>query len=366
MPKSLPSRLIVNQKTQQQMSQAHHMLGRLDEAAARLPDRTVLVSPTRYQEIQSMLALRGMTVAAKEIAYIGLLGEPPGLDPKDRMVRYVHSVDQVMRGIGSMSVGYALLRAATGFAQLTDDSLSDDDVPWRTTPLWFGDSPETAYHHAVSPGADLRAGADQLVTWIDETQDMPLIGKVALGSYLLYTLAPFTNTPDLLHVYVALELVSAGALRDQIVATSVHIDRNREQFQQIHQKAVETGDLNEWVRFVAAGFVEQSKHKLNLIEQLGQLGDRNMALMGDQRRDGFARFMSSLASFQVITAALAAKRCGCTVKYARDMLHRAEGLGIVTEIGGRKRNKVYEVREVRLLVDRYAMVPAGDRPVNDT
>lgn len=366
MPKSLPSVLIVDQETQQQMSLAHHMLGRLDEAAARLPDRTVLVIPTQYQEIQSMLALRGVTVATKEIAYVGLPGRPPGLKPEDKIVRYVESVDEAIRGIGKTTVGRALRRAAIGFAQLSDDATGADGLPWRTAEHWFGDSPERGYHQAVAPGADLRDCAERLVEWMDSTTDMPLIGKVALGAYLLYTLAPFAHTSDLLHVYVALELIKAGALRDQIVATSVHIDRHRANFQRIHRGVIETGDYNEWVRFFAAGVIEQCQNQLNLVEQLGQLRDRNIRLVSDRRRDGFTRFVSNLASFQVITAALAADRCKITEKYARELLTRAEGLGMVEELSRRKRNKVYEVKEVRRLVERFAgMVPAADRAVHD-
>jgi hypothetical protein len=365
-PKSLPSNLVVDQKTQQQMSQAHHMLGRLDEAAARLPDRTVLVSPTQYQEIQSMLALRGVTVATKEIAYVGLPGRPPGLKPEDKIVRYVESVDEAIRGIGRTSVGRALRRTATGFAQLSDESTSGDELPWRTVEHWFGESPERAYLHAVSPGADLHDCAERLVEWMDSATEMPLIGKVALGSYLLYTLAPFTHTSDLLHVYVALELIKAGALRDQIVAISVHIDRNRAYFQHIHQEVVKTGKFDDWVRFFAEGVIEQCHNQLNLIEQLGQLRDRNIELVSGRRRDGFARFVSNLASFQVITPKLAAEQCEITVKYARELLYRAEGLEMVEELGRRKRNKVYEVKEVRRLVERFAgMVPAADRTVHD-
>jgi Fic family protein len=360
-PEPLPPNL--NQKTYQQVSKADRMLGRLDVAAATLPDRGVLVTSTRCQEIQSTLALRGVTVATKEIAHAGLLG---GVKPEDRMARYVQYLDQAIRNVERMSVGYALLRAATGFARLSDDSLSDDDLPLRTTPHWFGGSSERAYHHAVSPGAELNAATEELVAWIDDTDDMPLIGKVAEGAFRLYTLAPFPHTPDLLHVHVALELIKAGALSDQIVATSVHIDRNRLRFRRIHQRAVETGDLNEWVRFFATGIIEQCGNQLNVVEQLGQLHDRNMTLVGAVRRHGFARFVSSLASFEVITAKLVAERCGVTEKYARDMLHRAEGLGIVVEIGRRKRNRVYEAREVRQLLDRSAgMVPAGYRTVHN-
>jgi hypothetical protein len=367
-PKSLPSSLIVDQKTQQQMSQAHYMLGRLDEAAERLSDRRVLVSPTQSQEIQSMLALRGVTVATKEIAYVGLPGKPPPeLKPEDRIVRYIESVDRATRGVERTSVGQALLRTATRFAQLSDGPVSDDELPWRTADHWFGDTPERAYHHAVPPGDGLHVCAEELLAWMDDPMEMPLIGKVSLGSYLLYTLAPFTHTSDLLHVYVALELIKAGALRDQIVATSVHIDRHRARFQRIHQRTVETGDFNEWVRFFSAGVIEQCGNQLNLIDQLGQLRDKNLAQVSDWRRDGFARFVSNLASFQVINATLAAERCKITVKYARELLHRAEGLGMVEEISRRKRNKVYEVKEVRRLVDRFAgMVPAADRAVHDT
>lgn len=163
------------------------------------------------------------------------------------------------------------------------------------------------------------------------------------------------------------ELIKAGALRDQIVTISVHIDRHWTYFQRIHQNVVETGDFNEWVRFFAAGVIEQCHNQLNLVKQLEQLRDKNMAKTSDRRRDGVTRFVSNLAGCQLITAALAAERCGISVKYARELLCYAEGLDMVEEVGNRKRNKVYEVKEVRRLLERsMGMVPAADRIVHDT
>jgi ribosomal protein S25 len=356
-PKSLPSGPSLDHETQQQMSLAHHLLGRLDEAASRLPDPAVLVRTTRYQEIRSMLALRGVPMAAEEIAYLGLPGGPRGTSPQDKVVRYVESVEKAIRSVRTTkTTGWALVRVATCFAQLADESAGGGEPPWLFTKDWL----------ANAPGIRHRDRAAQWVAWIDTPSDLLLIGKVAVGAHLLYELEPFTYTPDLAHVYVTLELIRDGALRDQIVATSLHIERNRARFQRIHQSTVETGDYNEWVRFFAEGVVAQCRNQLNLVEQLEQLRHKNMATMRERRRDSFARFVSNLTSFQVITAPLAAERCETSVKYAREMLRHAEELGMVVELGKRKRNKVYEVREVRRLMERFAgMVPAADLAVHE-
>jgi Fic family protein len=357
MPENKPPNLDLDQRTQQRRSAADYTLGRLREAAAGLPDRKVLVQSTQRHEIQSMLAFRGVTVTNREIASIDL--PDAGVAPHYNVTRYVQVIGDATREVrDDAPVGEVLKRVATGLAGGTAEEL-----PWRTTSRRFGDSHGDAhgeaYLVATPPGAGLRAETEQLFEWIDGRTEIPLVDKAALGAYRLFTLDPFTNTADLLHVYITLELIKSRVLQDQIVPTSVHIDRHRARFHQLHQHVVGTGDLNGWVRFFADGFVEQCGNQLRVVRELAQLPERYInrymeTVEPAKRRDGFARLVSILPSFQIVTSQLIADRCGLSPKRARELLLRAEDLEFVELVETRRRTKIYEVRDVRRAIDLYA------------
>ncbi|TDV34228.1 hypothetical protein [Actinophytocola oryzae] len=370
MPKPLPSNLNLDQLTHQRRSWADHTLGRLYDAATRLPDRNVLVRPTQRHEIQSMLAFRDVTVTNRELASIDLPGAGSRQLPYN-VRRYVTVMGEAAIEVRTAPVADVLRRVARDLTDLSGGPVAEDGLPWRTEPRWFGPSAEDAYLSATPPGEDLRAEAEQLFDWMDGPLEMPFVDKVALGTFKLFSLDPFTNTVDLLHVYVTLELIKSGVLQAQILPISVHIDRNRDLFHHMHRHVVQTLDFNSLVQFFANGFIEQCGNQLRVVRELAQLPERYIdkyveTVNVDKRRDGFARFVATLASFQVVTSQLIADRCRFTAKRARELLLKAEELEFVERVETRRKTKVYEVRDVRRVIDLYAgMIPEGDHDVSE-
>ncbi|MFL6121218.1 Fic family protein [Actinophytocola sp.] len=371
MPKPLPSSLEPDPLTQQRRSWADHTLGRLYEATAGLPDRNVLVRPTQRHEIQSMLAFRGIPVTNRELASIDLPDEGMRQQLPYNVARYVKVMGEATRDVREEPVAEVLKRVARDLAGLSAGSAPEEELPWRTTPRWFGGSPEQAYLSATPPGADLRAGAEQLFAWMDSPLEMTFVDKVALGAFQLFTLDPFTNTADLLHVYVTLELIRSGVLQDQILPVSVHIDRNRAEFHELHQHVVRSSDFNSWVRFFADGFAEQCGYQLRVVRELAQLPERYInkymrTVKADKRRDGFARLVAILPRFQVVTSQLIADRCSFTAKRARELLLKAEELEFVEHVEVLRKTKIYEVKDVCRALDLYTgMTPERDLHVTE-
>lgn len=365
MLKPLPADMVLDQQTQQRRSRADYALGRLHEAIAGLSDKSVLVRPTRYREIQSMLAFRGVTVTSRELASIDLPDRAVALRPPHNVARYVQVMEQAARDVHTTPVSEILTLVACALAH--SPGQAEAGLPWRTTPQWFGHSPQDAYLHAVAPGADLRAETNRLFDWIDTPADLPLVDKIARGTFELFTLAPFTNTTDLLHVLIALLLIKNRVVQDQIVPTAVHIDRNGDRFAQLHQYVVRTGDFNYWVRFFADGLTEQCGNQLRIAHQLTQLPSKYQTKVEPANyRLGLTRLLTALPSFQIVTAPLLADKCDITSKHARDLLTKAEVHEIVEQVENRKKNRIYDVTDVRRMLNLYTgVIPESDRAVTE-
>lgn len=374
MPKPLPSNLALDQFNQERWD-AGHMLGRLYEAAASLPDRTVLVRSTQRHEIQSMLAFRGVTVADRTIATIDLPNKSLRRQLPYNVARYVQVMDEATQEVRTAPVGYVLKRVVLGLAGLSEEAagsgglstsgglpqgpVSNDQLPWRTTPHWFGESAQDAYLVAAPPGADLRAGTEQLFEWMDAATGMTAVDKLSRGAYQLFTLNPFTNTTDLLHAYITLELVKSRALQGQIVSISELLDRNQARLHEVHREVVRTGDVHGMVGFFADGLAEQCGHQLRVVRELARLPQRYIERYwqkseAGKRRDGFARMLAVLPRFQIVTSELIAHETRLTPKRVRELLRKAEKLEFVEHVETRRQAKIYEVKGVRHAIDLYA------------
>src|SRR5262245_36061632 len=90
LPHPLRSDLSFELRTNRAMAEAEGALGRLDEAADRLPERSALVRATQMKEIQSSFGLDGYAVALQEVFLLdALAGDGTPRLANDAVGRYI-------------------------------------------------------------------------------------------------------------------------------------------------------------------------------------------------------------------------------------------------------------------------------------
>ncbi|OLF15970.1 Fic family protein [Actinophytocola xanthii] len=367
LPRPLPGELPVSLRTQNLLSRAHHLAGRLDEAAVRLTDRRILVRTTQLREAQSMLALKQVIVAFREVLAAELSGRVPSPPEVLAVRQFLRASDEAARRVHDSPVGETVFRLAAAVADpLRAEQTVHNRLPWRSGPRWFGGGrAEHAYLLAAPPGADLRGAAEQWKVWVDTTTDMQVVAKLALGAYQLYTLAPLEHADELVYSYVSLELIKAGLVEDQCVPVSVFVDRNRARFERLHRQVVDTGDFDDWVGFFAEAIIEQCESQLMLVHALERERHRHFERL-PTRNDAIARVVNALSGNPMLTAQLVARLCQISVKQSRTLIQKLEGYGLLKEVGSRKRNKLYEVPTVMRLLNLYdGRVSPQDRSLPD-
>lgn len=345
----LPLALELDQESQGRRSQADFELGRLREAVINLRDpMDVLVRPTRESEVVNVMSLRGLVLTRRE-----LMSGQHELDLPYDLERYKQIMEDVAGEPMGTPVSVVVKKVARGLAGMGAETLADENLPWRASDWSFakllGPDPDPDVRSIVDPDR-----AQLLFSWMDDIR-MPIVDTVAVGMRKLIELDPFTNTLDVLHVYGGQALITAERLQVQVLPFSEFFVRNRSRFRDAYQHLTRTGDYNEWFRFVADCIIEQSAKQVDLAHELSRLPDELERKMGPiERRDGYFRLIRVLSRFQFVNAQLVATCCGLTTKRARELLHKAEEAGIVTQAGEGRRNRNYEVVEVRQLIRRYA------------
>jgi hypothetical protein len=373
LPRPLPSMVRLRPATYRMLAEAEQALGRLDEAAARLPNRAGLVRLTQLRDVHGSGELGGVVGALRELLLADLPGAvgTPAVDLN--LVRYLRAGDAAVRWVrAGGAINLALLGQLGAIIDGTTDELGmiDGDevteVAWRTGPGWLGGpDPRDAYLVTVPPGAELQTSGMQWSAWVDSGCEAPLLARVALGHYQLAVLSPVANADHLSRLYITLALIREGALKDPLLPVSEWLSRHRADYRDRILGMVHKGDLDEFLVFFATGVTELCRSQLRFIERAEQISAEHLGLLG-RRMDGIVRVTRDLAATPLTTNLQIAERCGITVQQAASLTKQLLRIGVVRSMNGRSYRQVFTVPDVMNLFElSYPTPPDEDQDVFD-
>ncbi|HEX6353198.1 hypothetical protein [Actinophytocola sp.] len=373
LPRPLPSMVRLQPQTYRILAEAEQAIGRLDEAAARLPNRAGLVRLAQLRDVHGSGELGGVFAALRELLVADLPGavDAPAIDL--RLRRYLLANDEAVRWVrNGGSVNLALLSQLGAILDGTAETLAvidgDDvtDVSWRQEQGWLG-GPDArdAYLLTVPPGAELQTGGMQWTAWVDSGCEAPLLARVALGHYQLAVLSPVAHAGHLSRLYITLALIREGTLRDPLLPVSEWLSRDRDDYRKHILGMVHEGDLDGFLVFFATGIATLCRSQLRFINRAERISEEHLGRLG-KRMDGIVRVTRDLAGTPLTTNLQIAQRCGITVQQAASLTKQLVRLGVVRSMNGRNYRQIFTVPDVMNLFElSYPTPPDGDEDVFD-
>lgn len=329
------------------IDRANQALGRLDGITLLLPDpgvflysyvRKEAVLSSQIEGTQSSLSdlllfehdaapgvPRGdVEEASNHVAalYRGMELLASGLPVSVRMLREVHAV---------------LMRGGRGGARQPGE--------FRQIQNWLGGaSPATARfvpppaHHVADAMSDLERFVN------DEPQVTPVLMKAALAHAQFETIHPFLDGNGRLgRLLVTLLLVADGVLRQPLLYLSLYLKRHRDDYYDHLQRTRTEGDWEGWLRFFLEGVTQVALSITQTTGDLIALVDRDRQSVQQLGRASATavRVHDRLVREIVGRPAEIAQALGLSEPPVYQALSRLEDLGIVREITGRQRGRVY-------------------------
>ncbi len=330
-----------------------------------MPDRSSLVYYTMLREAQSSAALENASVSLKDVLLAKLPGTKTAADPQvEAITRYLdasHRAFSTVRDGGEIDL--PLLGEIS--RQLSPaPSQSEEEIGfWREKTSWISARDGSAVVAHTPPGPHLQATAQQWQEWVRADHDLPLVAKIAIGHPQLELIHPFAGGNGYVaRLYVSLELVRAGVLRDQILPLSRWLDRYRDEYYLRLRAVVDSGSFEEFMVFFAEGVHELCTEQISLIKRMEKL--RTKHLEAAPGAGNARRVASELIGMPVANHQLIAHRFGITVKGATDVATKLQRAGLLTVKDNAKYNKIYIAHDVlELLSSLDPVPPAGDDAV---
>jgi Fic family protein len=185
------------------------------------------------------------------------------------------------------------------------------------------------------PGDQLKAGAEDLLHWMNNPPNIPTVLQAAMAHYQFETLHPYSDGNGRLGRLLAIvQLLRGEVIREPLLVVSPWFERRRELYQDALLDLSSTGAWDPWVTFFAKGVAASASESQQKVERLVGLGEELRCKVGAAGKRGAAeRLAGELVGAPYVTAPEVAKVQKLTWQGATNAIQTLVGLGILEPVG---------------------------------
>lgn len=345
--------LEITGELQHLLERANQTIGRLDGLTTFLPDVDNLIYSYVRREAVLSSQIEGTQSSLSDL----LLYEhdqAPGVpvDDAEEASNYVRALNhglELMRG--GLPISLRLIREVHEQLMLGARGANRAPGRFRTVQNWIGgEKPSTALFVPPPPN-EVVAAMGELEKFLHlEPEELPLLVKIALAHVQFETIHPFLDgngrTGRLL-ISLMLCDPDGGPLSRPLLYLSLFLKRNQGTYYSFLQRIRTEGIWEEWVAFFLRGTIAVAEEAAETARKISLLLEHDRQKISDQKGNvKTALLIHDLAAREVIIPASSlAERLSLTQPTANSTLKRLQTLGILREITGRKRNRIFAYGE---------------------
>ena len=339
--------LVLDVTLQQRLERATLALGRLDGLTAVLPDPALFMYSYVRKEAVLSSQIEGTQSSLSDLLRFENEATPGvPLNDVQEVSNYVVALNHgVMRLRDGMPLSLRLLKEVHAILLGRGRGSEKEPGEFRHSQNWIGGTrPGNALFVPPPPQELLNC----LGAWENFLHDKPgptpLLIKAALAHVQFETIHPFLDGNGRVgRLLIALLLHSGGALREPLLYLSLYFKQHRGRYYELLQQVRLTGDWEAWLDFFFSG-VEQTANQAAAtahdLLKLASADEVRIQTLG--RASGSALRVHGLMQKTPITSIAAASTgLQLTVPAVTSALERLQKLGIVAELTGGRRNRLF-------------------------
>jgi Fic family protein len=367
LPKPLPPEppLRIDFELQELLDTANQALGRLDGITLLLPDPDQFL----YSYIRKEAVLSSQIEGTQSSLSDLLLFEhdiAPGVPIED--VRETSNyIGAMTHGLERINSGFPLsLRLLREIHELLlAGSRGAERAPgeFRRSQNWIGGTRPGNARYVPPPAHEVLPAMGALEKFLhNDPVRTPILVKAALAHAQFETIHPFLDGNGRVGRLLVTLLLCAEerVLRRPLLYLSLYLKENRDEYYDRLQAVRTGGEWEAWLRFFLDGVIEVSRSAtettraiVNLVTQ-----DRARVLAIGRAAASASRLFDIAAHEIVFTIPFAAQRLGLSEVTVGKAARHLEHLGIVREVTGRSRNKIFVYRNYLALLDEGTRMAA--------
>lgn len=338
------------------IEKANRALGRLDGITTLLPD----VSLFLYFYVRKEAVLSSQIEGTQSSFSDLLLHEEdlvPGvpLDDVQDVSNYVAAMNHALKRLREDSFPLSLRLIKEVHKVLLAKGRGSDRTPgeFRRTQNWLGGTRPGNARFVPSPPDRVADCMSNLEKYLhDQPQRTPALVKAALAHVQFETIHPFLDGNGRLgRLLITLILCAEDALAQPLLYLSLFFKQHRQEYYDRLDAVRLKGDWLAWLRFFLEGVQQTAQQAADTAGQILKLFDEDRRKVEDLGRKGGSahRVFDLLRQHPITTIPNATAQLGLTAPTVRKAVEILEATGIVREITGKQRDRIY-------VYDRYVKI----------
>lgn len=329
----------------QLLGQADRELGRLDMYSEYIPNIDLFIRMHVLKEATQSSRIEGTQTNMEEAL---LEKEDVALERRDdweEVQNYVAAMNEAVDKLRALPFSARLIRETHKTLMQGVRGKHKQPGEFRHSQNWIGGASidDAVFVPPVHASiGELIGDIEQFVH--NDQQHFPELLKIALVHYQFETIHPFLDGNGRVgRLLITLYLVSRGILKQPVLYLSDFFERNRQLYYDNLMQVREKNDLLQWFRFFLVGVIETAKSSTATFDHILKLQKQvelQLQTLGSRTANA-QKVMNALYQRPVVNAARVGEAAGVSPASAYKLIADLERFGILKEITGGKRGRMY-------------------------
>lgn len=357
-PAALPPELNWDAKLVIAVAEAERALGGLNGIGRRLPNPYLFTRPFVTREAVLSSRIEGTQASISDL--YALEAQTPLFEVEERredareVQNYIRALEH---GLSSeLPISSRLLRDM--HRVLMEGVRGRNRAPgeFRRVQNWIGPAGATrrdATYVPPPPGDILEKAMSDLERFIHQDNELPALIEIALVHYQFEALHPFLDGNGRIgRLLITLLFFQRGLLSEPLLYLSAYFERHRSTYYDHLLMISQCGTWEAWLIFFLRGVAQEAN---DAAVRAQKLFDQHEAWRKRYQQEGASAnlltTLDRLIAVPITTARRTEEALGVTNRSAQKIIDRLEQDGILSEMTGRTRNRVYMARRILDIAD---------------
>ncbi len=333
---------------QQRLSDADLALGRLDGSIQSLPAADLFVFMYVRKEAVLSSQIEGTQSSLQDVLSAeARIASPHRPDDAFEVINYIQAMKYGLERLSELPVSIRLVREIHQrlLAGVRGSKLTPGEL--RTEQNWIGSQNSTisTTEFVPPPPAQVLSLLGEWEQFLHHQNGLPFLIRLGLIHAHFETIHPFLDGNGRIgRLLITFLLCEREILLKPVLYLSYFFKVHRSQYYALLQGVRDKGDWESWLAFFLQGIAEVSVEATATVRRIVSLADEHRSMisnrMGRLAGNGH-RLLGDLFRQPYIMVKDVQKTLGVSYPSANDLVSRLVDIGILSDVTGRRRNRVF-------------------------
>ncbi|MFN8234120.1 MAG: Fic family protein [Actinomycetota bacterium] len=349
-PPPLPPDLDLDLELIGALSAADRAIGELGGVGRWLPEPHLLIRPFLRREAVLSSKIEGTEATLTDLVLFEADAPTPDHPDVREVFNYVRALEHATAPGRSLPLSLRLIREMHRTLMTGVRGGYATPGEFRRSQNWIG-PPGCVLNDATyvpPPVEQMHACLDAFERYLHESSDIPPLLRVALIHYQFEAIHPFLDGNGRVgRLLISLLLIEWGLLPKPLLYLSAYFEANRSEYYDRLLAVSRAGDWLGWARFFLNGVADGSADVIDRARRLQALREEYHRRLQVTRASALLlKLVDHLFAQPAIRIAMAEEVLGVTFRAASLNVGKLVDAGILQEITGRERNRVFVAHEI--------------------